>query len=105
MSRGGGIRERVVKKLEAIGAEGRRVEEEDAGSADAAAHAPNPEAVEETAVLRGTVGTFRIEGSVQRQKTWFSRRKIHDNGDWFRNWVLGFWTERMGEKKMRKEEN
>jgi len=80
---GGGVGERVIEELEARGAEGGGVEEEDAGGADAAAHAANPEAVEETVVLGGTVGAFEIGDGVRRRRSGFGLGKVHDNGYWF----------------------
>jgi len=101
---GGGVGQRVVEELEAGGAKGGWVEEEDAGGADAAVHAANPEAVEETAVLGGTVTAFGIDGGVWRRRNGFSRRKVHDNGDWFGNEcfrvLVGMRWERM---RMRKD--
>jgi len=82
---GRGVGHRVVKELEAGRAEGRGVEEEDAGGADAAAHAANPETVEETAVLGAAVAAFGIGSGVWRRRSGVSRRKVHDHGDWFGN--------------------
>lgn len=76
MGRGrGGRRQRMIKKFEARGAEGRRVEAEDARGAEAAIDAAKLNAVEKRTVSEATVGAFGIKRF--RGRRGFRRWEIH----------------------------